>query len=681
MCDIILLMNRTSKRMLLQEIRRSLKGYPGHAGTVAVFASFAAFVYFKNRLTPRYADDYPYSFIWDGDNNGNLLYGNQKYRRVKSFKDLLRSQISHYKTWGGRTLAHSLAQAFLAFDDKKHFDRANTLAILTQLFICASLGSGKIADLRSVSPEKALLLTAGFFFSAPHIFASCFWLTGAMNYLWMGILQSAFVLPYSLKYHGTLQKFPESLAFLSGLLSGWSSEAGAGAAMMLAGMETLFSLIHKEYSSWMGFGLLGGFIGMLLLLLSPGNRTRYALTPELEECEPDSPEDHAVSTKEFLYSPAMFKKWFKEGFLYTLYKELPLQIPVILYFLQEKCRDRKTDLFILALESAVLAVPSVMMLSPEYPQRATYSSVLYLLSAAVRVFDHLDIPDFNSLNPLQKSIALAAAFYLSVKALSGLIVDADNSVQFDRQIKFIKNNRHDPIVYVEDTDIPSPYIFLAGDRSITADACMGICNEYEENYYNKAVSAYYGAHKVKCGPYDEHVYEQNDPSSILFSITNPVKSLVMKTKEIIRGSKEYDPIDTVFYPLKKCGHPGTEYYVYDKPLKGNKKPIVYSLGARSGSAAGLSRLEKITEKLGHDHIDLLKLHISGSVSDVLRSLKESNVPIRQICLEIHGIFFYKNREKFKHVVDEMHKMGYIVIYWDKKISRFTFLKRANPRHL
>ena len=90
MCDIILLMNRTSKRMLLQEIRRSLKGYPGHAGTVAVFASFAAFVYFKNRLTPRYADDYPYSFIWGGDNNGNLLYGNQKYRRVKSFKDLLR---------------------------------------------------------------------------------------------------------------------------------------------------------------------------------------------------------------------------------------------------------------------------------------------------------------------------------------------------------------------------------------------------------------------------------------------------------------------------------------------------------------------------------------------------------------------------------------------------------------
>ena len=40
------------------------------------------------------------------------------------------------------------------------------------------------------------------------------------------------------------------------------------------------------------------------------------------------------------------------------------------------------------------------------------------------------------------------------------------------------------------------------------------------------------------------------------------------------------------------------------------------------------------------------------------------------------------RRKFADdVVDEMHKMGYIVIYWDKKKSRFTFLKRANPRHL
>ena len=112
----------------------------------AIFISFASLMYFKSRLTPLYADDYPYSFIWDGEDNGNLAYGNQKYRRVRNFKDLLKSQISHYKTWDGRTLAESLVQIFLAFDDKKHFDRANTLVILTQLLLCAAIGSGNIAD-------------------------------------------------------------------------------------------------------------------------------------------------------------------------------------------------------------------------------------------------------------------------------------------------------------------------------------------------------------------------------------------------------------------------------------------------------------------------------------------------------------------------------------------------------
>ena len=31
---------------------------------LAVFGVFGALVYFKGRLIPKYADDYPYSFMW-----------------------------------------------------------------------------------------------------------------------------------------------------------------------------------------------------------------------------------------------------------------------------------------------------------------------------------------------------------------------------------------------------------------------------------------------------------------------------------------------------------------------------------------------------------------------------------------------------------------------------------------
>ena len=648
----------------------------------AIFISFASLMYFKSRLTPLYADDYPYSFIWDGENNGNLAYGNQKYRRVRNFKDLLKSQISHYKTWDGRTLAESLVQIFLAFDDKKHFDRANTLVILTQLLLCAAIGSGNIADLKSIKPEKALLLTAGFFLSAPHLIATCFWLTGSMNYLWMGILQSAFVLPYSLKYHGSLDKLPKSLAFLSGLLSGWSTETGAGASMMLAALETIYSIKHKEYASWMGYGILGCFLGILLLLISPGNGKKIRLWKEEANEIMQSLEDSLpgyVPNKD-LYTSTMFKKWFMEGFLPTVIRELPLQIPVIMYFLQGKKRDRKTDLFILALESAVFAIPSVMMLSPQYPRRSTYSSVLFLLSAASRALDHLNMPDFSTWNPAQKLIAAAVTLGLSVNALSSLIVDADNSLQFDRQIRFIKENKNEPLIYVEDTDVPSPYAFLAGDRSITDDICMGVCVNDENDYYNKAAAAYYGVQKIKCGPYEGHVYEQNDPSSILFSIVNPLKSLAIKTGEIIFGKKSFDALDTVYYPLKKCGRPGMEYYVYEKPLKDGGKPVVYSLGGDGSSPeTKLRHLKAIMKKLRHDHIDLMKLKIRGSVFETVRALKESAVPIGQICLEVKERYFYKNTKMITRLVRMMHRMGYIVIYWDRRRSRFTFLKRDISR--
>ena len=593
----------------------------------------------------------------------------------------MRSQISHYKTWGGRSVAHSLVQLFLTFDDKKYFDRANTLVILSQLLLCASLGSGKITHPKSISPEKALLLTAGFFFSAPQIFASCFWLTGSMNYLWMGLLQSAFVLPYSLRFHDGRFKMPKSLAFLSGLLAGWSSETGAGASMMLAAMETLYSLRRKEYTSWMGWGLAGVILGILILCLSPGNRMRIRLGIEEEENEPESMEEDPMECPpgtiptEYLYTPTMFKKWFKDGFIATVKKEMWLQIPVILYFLQKKNRDPKTDLYLLALESVVFAVPSVMMLSPEYPARAAYSSVLYLLAAATRALDHLDIPNPCTLSPLKKVMLAAIASGLSIKALSSLIIESDLSVQIDRQKKYLNDNRQESLIYLEDVSAPSPYIELAGDCSVSPYDYEGICIDEEDDSLNKAVAAYYGIDKLKCGPYQGHVYEQTEKASKLFSILNPLKSLIIKTGELITGKQAFDVLDTAYYPLKRCGHSSRTYYVYEKPLKGSAHPVICSFIEGCHSESRLRSLKNITEKKGLDHIDLLKMIVQQSVFDAIRSIRQSGVSIGQICLEVRERDFCKKRKKVMHLVNLMHKMGYIVIYWNKRRSKFTFLKK------
>ena len=59
-----------------------------------IFAGFGALIYISNRLIPKMADDYAFSFIWDGKTNGNLAYGKHRYKRVRTMKDLAASQIA-----------------------------------------------------------------------------------------------------------------------------------------------------------------------------------------------------------------------------------------------------------------------------------------------------------------------------------------------------------------------------------------------------------------------------------------------------------------------------------------------------------------------------------------------------------------------------------------------------------
>ena len=582
------MINRKARRKLIEKAGRRLKGTVRalkKSGTgsalksAGVFASFGAVMYLKNRLLPMYADDYPYAFIWDGENNGNLAFGNQKYIKVKNLKNLIQSQISHYKTWDGRTLAESLVQISLIPEDKKYFDRLNTLMLLLQPWLSASIAKGKPVNPLSLSPKEALLLTAGFFGCAPHLSATCFWITGAMNYLWMGILQSLFVLPYSMHYHGNKVSLPGALSFLSGLLSGWSTETGAGASLLFASMETLHALKSKKYEAFMGWGLAGAVLGLLLLIMAPGNRRKLETEYDFSHTTPDDLMSlPGYVSEEYLYTPVMFMKWFKEGFLTTILRELPLQLPVIAYFLKGK-RDHKTDIYIAGLETVIFAIPSVMMLSPEYPRRATYASIIYLLAAALIAANRLDIPPFAMWSSRAKCLGISAAAAYALWVLSSLIVDADVRDQIEKQIRFIKVNIDKPLVRVKDILVPPFYEAIAGDRSITWDTTMGIGMDSADNPYNKAAAAYLGANRIECDQGGDHVYELKDIQSRLFGIINPLKSFIRWTVEAVFGiSDDRDRRDVICYPIKHYGSNYGGHFVYEKPLKECDRPIVYSFG-------------------------------------------------------------------------------------------------------
>lgn len=520
------LLSRENRRSL---VRQCLKG---KAAKIAAFAAFGGLMYLKGRILPKYADDYPYSFQWDPQ-YGNLTRAGQTLERVRTLKDLIESQIAHYKTWDGRVLADFVVQLVLMKDDKKTFDRINTLVMLAQLLVCGSLAKGKTALLKDLSLREVLLLTTGFWTCTPHLIATCFWLTGSVTYLWTGLFESLYVLPYAIHYHHPGFSLPAPLAALMGLAAGWSVETGAGAAVMLSGMELLRSWQKKEASAWMLSGVLGAAAGMVLLLAAPGNRIKFRLEREMSDTLPTSLDDRVPGyvPPEYTYTPYMFKAWFLEGFLPTVLRELPLQIPVFLYVKNGKCQTPEATGFLLAMEAAALAIPAVMMLSPEYPKRSTYHSILYLLPASIKALEQIDLPPFAAWSPAGRLAGKLAVGALAVNVAASLLIDADLHCQIRDQVDKVISQRGKGFVFLDDIGISLPYSMLAGNRSITWDVMMGLGFPEKDDPYNRAAAAYYGVDSFACGPEGSHRYFSGKREDIPYSLINPLKSLVRLIRE------------------------------------------------------------------------------------------------------------------------------------------------------
>ena len=82
--------------------------------TIIVLSLIFLFMLILNFLTPLLRDDIDYSYIWHTDH------------KINNIVDVIASQYKHYFNWGGRTVAHTIAQFFLMFP-KFIFNIANSL--------------------------------------------------------------------------------------------------------------------------------------------------------------------------------------------------------------------------------------------------------------------------------------------------------------------------------------------------------------------------------------------------------------------------------------------------------------------------------------------------------------------------------------------------------------------------
>ena len=89
--------------------------------TIIILGSIFIMMLVLNLLTPLLADDYSYGLSLDNT-------------RLNSILDIINFQINHYLTWGGRTVAHTIAQFFLLFP-KWVFSIANTFAYIALIYL------------------------------------------------------------------------------------------------------------------------------------------------------------------------------------------------------------------------------------------------------------------------------------------------------------------------------------------------------------------------------------------------------------------------------------------------------------------------------------------------------------------------------------------------------------------
>lgn len=197
---------------------------------IIILAGIFISIFILNALTPLIADDYSYSF---GKND----------ERITNLLDIIISQINHYFTWGGRSVAHSLAQFFLMFP-KYVFNLLNSVIYVVLVYLIYLHVKMDKED----KPLMLLLIHFALWFLIPTFGQTAIWLTGSCNYLWTMTIMLLFLylVRKDLNKHSILKNIA---ILLLGIIAGWTNEnTSFGLITAIVGFMILEKYKHIKLS-------------------------------------------------------------------------------------------------------------------------------------------------------------------------------------------------------------------------------------------------------------------------------------------------------------------------------------------------------------------------------------------------------------------------------------------------
>ena len=221
-----------------------------------LFIGSAVFLFLALYETPYHSDDMVYMNQWESK------------EALTSIGDIVYFQIQHYLNWGGRTVAHTIAQLLFLMGPLFSSLLTTIVYFLTAYLI--------VWNVLGKADKVIFFLVAGAMFYLNPVFdETVLWVTGTANYLYTSLLVLLAVLPVSAYFRK--QTFSGKYWILLPVIffAGWCNENTSPFVFLLYA-ALFFPAWKQKRKEWLFYGssaLLSG-AGNALLLLAPGNGLR-----------------------------------------------------------------------------------------------------------------------------------------------------------------------------------------------------------------------------------------------------------------------------------------------------------------------------------------------------------------------------------------------------------------------
>lgn len=438
--------------------------------TLVLLLLFFAQIYVLNSSTALCRDDYSYSYTFAVKEN--------KFK-ITNFKEVIESQINHYRVVNGRAVTHTIAQTFLIFD-KSVFNFFNSVAfILLSVILC------KLAAPKSKSRFRFYFLASYFllWFFTPAFGDDYLWLTGACNYLWGILIIFTYVL-YVTRYkkstsrHAVVRIAHAVFCFVFSIVAGFTNENTAAALIAMSFLYVcVLAVSVRRFPTFEFIGLVGNICGFLLMILAPGQNVRLDANGGFGSIRTWVERAAVISSEFFKYH-----KW-------LMFAALVLVLIAIL-------RKVSIKLLIRPMIFSVGTLVSVysMILSPYFPTRVWSGPTILFTLTLISLFDAV-LPRMTG--PVAGTLFHFAVTLVTVVVLIFYIPDyfkAYNDVSttklaVEQRIEVIENSKANGQTRVELKSI-------SGNSRFDPYVPAGDLNDDSSTWPNTAVAMYFDLDEV-----------------------------------------------------------------------------------------------------------------------------------------------------------------------------------------